>query len=166
FGWLPFAASSTVVVLVAAGAASVPAWRTTLLSPMAAIREQSPSVWRWAQPRLQRVARDIREAVGGDDSGSDVSPAHVLTAFVDAARSANSYNDALRAMLASVCEGLHVESAALLERREGSTPDYRCRCARAAGSSACCWPANGCTAPTSARTRERCCARAPISSRW
>jgi len=132
FGWLPFAASSTVVVLVAAGAASVPAWRTTLLSPMAAIREQSPSVWRWAQPRLQRVARDIREAVGGDDSGSDVSPAHVLTAFVDAARSANSYNDALRAMLASVCEGLHVESAALLERREGSTPDYRCRVAAGA----------------------------------
>src|SRR4029079_10562916 len=91
-----------------------------------------PSVWGWGQPRLQRVARDIREAVGGDDSGSDVSPAHVLTAFVDAARSANSYNDALRAMLASVCEGLHVESAALLERREGSTPDYRCRVAAGA----------------------------------
>jgi putative ABC transport system permease protein len=126
FGWLPFAASSTVVVLVAAGAASVPAWRTTLLSPMAAIREQPPSVWRWAQPRMQRVARDLREAVGGADSGSEASPAHVLTAFVDAARSANSYSDALRAMLASVCGELHVESAALLERREGSTPEYRC----------------------------------------
>lgn len=126
FGWLPFAASAAVVVLVAAGAASVPAWRTTLLSPMAAIREQPPSVWRWAHPRMQRVVRDIREAVGGDDSGSDVSPAHVLTAFVDAARRANSYSGALRAMLASVCEELHVESAALLERRDGSTPEYRC----------------------------------------
>jgi putative ABC transport system permease protein len=126
FGWLPFAASTAVVVLVAAGAASVPAWRTTLLSPMAAIREQPPSVWRWAHPRMQRVVRDIREAVGGDDSRSDVSPAHVLTAFVDAARSANSYSGALRAMLASVCEELHVESAALLERRDGSTPEYRC----------------------------------------
>jgi sigma-B regulation protein RsbU (phosphoserine phosphatase) len=126
FGWLPFAASTAVVVLVASGAASVPAWRTTLLSPMAAIREQPPSVWRWAHPRMQRVVRDIREAVGGDDSGSDVSPADVLTAFVDAARSANSYSGALRAMLASVCEELHVESAALLERRDGSTPEYRC----------------------------------------
>ena len=29
-------------------------------------------------------------------------------------------------MLASVCEELHVESAALLERRDGSTPEYRC----------------------------------------
>jgi hypothetical protein len=126
FGWLPFAASTAVVVLVAAGAASVPAWRTTLLSPMAAIREQPPSVWGWARPRMQRAVRDIREAVGGDASGSDVSPTDVLTAFVDAARSANSYSGALRAVLASVCEVLHVESAALLERRDGSTPEYRC----------------------------------------
>ena len=126
FGWLPFAASTAVVALVAAAAASVPAWRTTLLSPMAAIREQPPSVWRWARQRMQRAVRDIRQAVGGDDSGSDVSPADVLTAFVDAARSADSYTGALRAVLASVCDELHVESAALLERRDGSQADYRC----------------------------------------
>ena len=46
FGWLPFAASTAVVALVAAAAASVPAWRTTLISPMVAMREQPPSVWR------------------------------------------------------------------------------------------------------------------------
>ena len=106
FGWLPFAASTAVVALVAAAAASVPAWRTTLISPMVAIREQPPSVWRWARQRMQRAVRDIREAVGGDDSGSDVSPADVLTAFVDAARSADSYTGALRAVLASVCDEL------------------------------------------------------------
>ena len=127
FGWLPFAASTAVVALVAAAAASVPAWRTTLISPMVAMREQPPSVWRWARQRMERAVRDVREAVvGGDDSGSDVSPADVLTAFVDAARSADSYTGALRAVLASVCEELHVESAALLERRDGSTPEYRC----------------------------------------
>ena len=126
FGWLPFAASTAVVAFVAAAAASVPAWRTTLISPMVAIREQPPSVWRWARQRMQRAVRDIRQAVGGDDSGSDVSAADVLTAFVDAARSANSYTGALRAVLASVCDKLHVESAALLERRDGSTADYRC----------------------------------------
>jgi serine phosphatase RsbU (regulator of sigma subunit) len=127
FGWLPFAASTAVVVLVAAGAASVPAWRTTLISPMAAMREQPPSVWRWARQRMERAARDVREAVvGADDSGSDISAADVLTAFVDAARGADSYSGALRAVLASVCEELHVESAALLERRDGSTPEYRC----------------------------------------
>ena len=127
FGWLPFAASTAVVALVAAAAAAVPAWRTTLISPMVAMREQPPSVWRWARQRMERAVRDVREAVvGGDDGGSDVSAADVLTAFVDAARSADSYSGALRAVLATVCEGLHVESAALLERRDGSTTEYRC----------------------------------------
>ncbi len=122
FGWLPFAASTAVVALVTAAAASVPAWRTTLLSPMVAIREQPPSVWQWTGEGMQRAVRDIRQTVSGDDSGSDVS----LTAFVDAARSADSYTGALRAALASVCEELRVESVALLVRRDGSTPEYRC----------------------------------------
>jgi serine phosphatase RsbU (regulator of sigma subunit) len=126
FGWLPFAASTAVVALVAGAAAAVPAWRTTFLSPMAAIREQSPSVWRWARQRMQRAGRDIRQAVGGDDSGSDVSPADVLTAFVEAARSADSYAGALRAVLVSVCDELRVDSAALLVRGDGSQADYRC----------------------------------------
>jgi putative ABC transport system permease protein len=126
FGWLPFAGSTAVVALVAAAAAAVPAWRTTLLSPMVAIREQPPSVWQWTREGMQRAVRDIRRAVGGDDSGSDVSPADMLAAFVDAARSADSYTGAMRAALASVCAELRVESAALIERRAGSQGDYRC----------------------------------------
>ena len=127
FGWLPFAASTAVVALVAAGAASVPAWRTTLISPMAAMREQPPSVWQWARQRMARTVRGVREAVVGlDGRGSDDSPADVLTAFVDAARGADSYTGALRAVLASVCDELKVESAALLERRDGSPAEYRC----------------------------------------
>src|SRR5262249_55138318 len=92
---------------------------------MAAIREQPPSVWQWAHHGMQRAVRDIRQAVGVDDSGSDVSAADVLTAFVDAARGADSYADALRAVLASVCDELRVESAALLESREGGRAAYR-----------------------------------------
>ena len=46
FGWQPVAGSTAVVALVAAAAAGVPAWRTTLISPMVAMREQPPSVWR------------------------------------------------------------------------------------------------------------------------
>jgi predicted permease len=126
FGWLPFAASTAVVAFVAGAAAAVPAWRTTFLSPMAAIREQPPSVWRWARQRMQRAARDIRQAVDRDDSASDISPADVLTAFVDAARGADSYARALRAVLASVCDELRVDSAALLVRGDGSDADYRC----------------------------------------
>ncbi len=140
FGWLPFAASTAVVALVGSAAASVPAWRTTLISPMAAIREQPPSVWRWARQRMRRAAHDVRQAViGGDDDGSGVSTADVLTAFVEAARGADSYSGALRAVLASVCEALRVESAALLERHDGSPADYRCLVA--AGALAAAAPA-------------------------
>jgi serine phosphatase RsbU (regulator of sigma subunit) len=125
-GWLPFALSATVVGFVAASAASMPAWRTTFISPMAAIREQPPSVWWWARQRMQTAVRDIRQAVGGDESASEVAAADMLTAFVDAARRADSYSGALRAVLASVCDTLQVESAALLERQDGKPPHYRC----------------------------------------
>src|SRR5262245_8376158 len=126
FGWQPFAFSTVAVVLVAGAAASVPAWRTTLISPMVAMRDLPPSGWRWAHQRIQLAVRDIRQAVVGDDGKSDVSPADVLTAFVDAARGADSYTGALRAVLASLCDELKVESAALLERRNGSPAEYHC----------------------------------------
>jgi putative ABC transport system permease protein len=136
YGWLPFAASTAVVALVAATAASVPAWRTTLISPMAAMREQPPSVWAWARQRMGRSVRAVREAIGVDDPGSDLAPADVLTAFVDAARGADTYTGALRAVLASVCDELHVTSAALIERHtvaaDGATAEYRCLVAASA----------------------------------
>jgi ABC-type antimicrobial peptide transport system permease subunit len=37
-GWLPFAASTLIVTVVAIAASSFPAWRATRLSPMVAIR--------------------------------------------------------------------------------------------------------------------------------
>jgi len=124
-GWVPFAASTGVVALVTTAAASVPAWRTTLLSPMVAIREQSPSVWRLAHQRVRRAARDIRDAVGAHGSGSDVSAADVLTAFIETARGADSYTEALHAVLARVCHELGTDSAALLEGRDGTPVVYR-----------------------------------------
>jgi sigma-B regulation protein RsbU (phosphoserine phosphatase) len=75
---------------------------------------------------MRLAVRDIRQAVGSDDTGFDVSAAGVLTAFVEAARGADSYTGALRAVLASVCDELKVESAALLVRRDGPEADYRC----------------------------------------
>jgi hypothetical protein len=124
--WLPFAGSTAVVAFISAAAASVPAWRAMLLSPMVAIREQPPSVWLWARLRMQRAVREIHQTVAGHDGGAELSAADLLTAFVDAARGADSYTNALRAVLANVCGALHVESAALLERRDGPQAGYRC----------------------------------------
>ena len=134
-GWLPFAASTGIVGLVAAGASAVPAWRTTFLSPMVAIRDEPPSVVRWARRRMQRALRDIRQAVAADD-GAAISAADVLTAFVDAARGADSYTAALRAVLTTVCRELRVESAALIVRHDGLPPTYHCLVASGAFESA------------------------------
>src|SRR4030095_14363618 len=68
--------------------------------------------------------RDIREAVGGD--AGDVSPVDVLSAFVDAARGADSYAGALHAVLTSVCDERGVESAGWLARRDAPKADYGC----------------------------------------
>jgi len=124
-GWLPFAASTAIVGLVSAAAAAVPAWRTTFLSPMAAIREQPPSVWQWARQRMRRTVREIRETVRGHERQSDVSPADLLTAFVDAARNADSYTGALRAVLRTIGDEMQVDAAVLLERRDGARAEYR-----------------------------------------
>jgi predicted permease len=125
-GWLPFGASTAVVALISAAAASVPAWRATLLSPMVAIREQPPSVWLWARLRVQRAVRDIQQRVAGQEADADVSAADLLTAFVDAARSADSYTAALRAVLDSVCAEMRIDSAALLKRDTDSPAAYSC----------------------------------------
>jgi serine phosphatase RsbU (regulator of sigma subunit) len=126
FGWLPFAASTAVVGLISAAAASVPAWRATLLSPMVAIREQPPSVWLWARLRMQRAVRDIRQTIGAPDAGVEVSAADLLTAFVDSARSADSYAAALQAVLDSLCAEMRIDSAALLVRGHESPAAYGC----------------------------------------
>ena len=124
-GWLPFASSAAVIALVTTAAASVPAWRTTFLSPLVAMRDQPPSAWRWASQRIRQTVRDIREVVSAE-SQPGISPADVLTAFVDAARRAESYTSALQAVLSSVCEELRVDSAALLEAGDGSPARYEC----------------------------------------
>ena len=75
-----------------AAATSVPAWRTTLISPMVAdARTAAVGLAMGASAGCSAPFATSARRVGGDDSGSDVSPADVLTAFVDAARGADSY---------------------------------------------------------------------------
>jgi predicted permease len=122
--WVPFALSVGVVAFISVAASYVPAWRASLLSPMVAIRDESTSAWQSMRRRFRRAIDDVRGAV---TIGSTAQmPPTLLTEFVAAARAADSFDEALRSALKTLCERLGVESAVLLEKVEDV---YRARIA-------------------------------------
>jgi predicted permease len=140
-GWLPFAASSAIVAAVAGVASSVPAWRASLLSPMVAIRDESESVWQSARETAKRVFRDVARTVSGAGDGAAPADTTLLTEFVAAARRAESFPDAFRLALATLCDRLGAESADLLERDPAAM--YRCTVSTRTDDADCVIPAAG-----------------------
>jgi putative ABC transport system permease protein len=118
-GWLPFMASTALVAGVTAAASFAPAWRATLLSPIVAIRDERASAFQSAARRVRQGLRSVGEAISASEDQGDLSAA-VLADFVAAARSAESYEDAQRAVLEALCAKLAVPSALLLARSEDS----------------------------------------------
>ncbi len=121
--WVPFALSIGVVAFISVAASCVPAWRASLLSPMVAIRDESSS-WQSMRRRFRRAMEDVRGAVILGASAQ--MPPTLLTEFVAAARAADSFDEALRSALATLCERIGVESGVLLEKVDGA---YRGRAA-------------------------------------
>ena len=112
--WVPFALSIGVVAFISVAASYVPAWRASLLSPMVAIRDESSSAWQSVRRRFRRAMEDVKGAVTIGSSAQ--TPPTLLTEFVAAARAADSFDEALRSALSTLCERLGVESAVLLEK--------------------------------------------------
>ena len=114
--WPSIAFSTVIIGGVAVVASWIPAWRTTGLSPMVAIRDQQASVWQSAHRGWQRAVHSVSHAMSNRDEGPASIPTTALTEFVAASRSAASFADALQTVLVRVCGTLGVESAVLLER--------------------------------------------------
>jgi predicted permease len=123
-GWFPVLSSTSVVALITAAASYVPAWRASALSPMVAIRDEPGSTWQSVRRGFLRAVDEVRQSVGAAPAST---PPTLLTEFVAAARAADSFDDALRSVLATLCNRLGVESAALLEK--GADDGYRGRIA-------------------------------------
>ncbi len=122
-----------IVGVVITMASFFPSWRATLLSPMVAIRDEQESVW-------HSTKRNVRSAM---DTFSTPAPSSydallsaettLLTEFVEAARRAESFEEALRAALTILCKQMKSESALLLEYNGADL--YRCVSASPAPSS-------------------------------
>ena len=109
---------------------------------MVAIRNEPQSTWLSARQRIRQAANAISRAASRGDDGQALSSFTLLTEFTDAARGADSFAEALRVALATLCNRLGAESAMLLE----SVSDREYRCSTAAGESGspdCSLPARG-----------------------
>ena len=141
-GLIPSLSSTAIIAIAATAASFSPAWRATLVSPMVAIRNEPQSTWLSARQRIRQAANAISRAASRGDDGQALSSFTLLTEFTDAARGADSFAEALRVALATLCNRLGAESAMLLE----SVSDREYRCSTAAGESGspdCSLPARG-----------------------
>jgi predicted permease len=124
---LPFAGSAISVGLVVMAASFFPAWRATLLSPMAAIRDDPGSMWEDAREGLGRFFEGIR---GGEHSvqGEDTA---LTIGLIESSRGATTFREAIGSALEALRFRMGARSAALLER--GSDGVYRSTFAIPAG---------------------------------
>lgn len=118
-GALSFLYSIAIIAVLAVSASFFPAWQATLLSPMVAIRDEPGSMW-------QNARRGIRRGVSrlvSPGNAEELPEAILLSEFVEAARRAESFSEALHIVLASLRENIGSQSAMLLEK--DSPEEYR-----------------------------------------
>jgi predicted permease len=139
-GLSSFAYSTAGVAAIAGLASFYPAWRSTRLSPMVAIRNEPGSGWQSARQTFQRAMKGLSQALSATESAPAVSERALLNTFVDAARRAESPSDALRMAMETLCSSLGAESGILLE--QASEKIYR-RTATAEASAPKALPAPG-----------------------
>jgi putative ABC transport system permease protein len=110
---LPTLATATLVLTGAAiVAGGVPAWRSALLPPMAAIRDEPASMWQTAR-RTVRKAIQVRTA---GSAGALVQPGTLITDVTGLVQRAASFSEALQVALPMLRERVGAGSIALLER--------------------------------------------------
>jgi predicted permease len=110
---LPTLAGATFVLAGAAFVAGgVPAWRSALLPPMAAIRGEPASMWRTAR-RTMRKAIQERTAVSAEVVAR---PGALITDVTGLVQRAASFGEALQVALPMLRERVGARSIALLEK--------------------------------------------------
>ena len=138
---VPFLYSMAIVAGCTALACLFPGWRATLVTPMAAIRDDSGSIWRNARSGAWRFARRVSVMISSSGDETLPSEGALMAEFVDSSRNAESFLEAVQLALAALCEGIQCESAMLLEK---NAQVYRCVAASPGDcASDCTLPAGG-----------------------
>jgi putative ABC transport system permease protein len=117
-GPAPFLYSTFIVGTVALAASFLPAWRASLLSPVAALRNEPSSFWRLAR---DRASETIRVMTDDDYASATIGP--LITEVADSLRRAGSFPEATKAALSTLQVHAGAQSVTLLV---SSGDEYRC----------------------------------------
>ncbi len=113
------AATTTILSVVALVACAIPAWRASLLSPMAAIRNEPESMWQTARGKIRTAIRER-----SDDGRPPAVPlGPLISEFADSVRRASSSQQATQVALAALQEQIGARSVTLLQKV--SPEEYR-----------------------------------------
>jgi predicted permease len=107
------------LMLVAVGAAAIPAWRAVILPPLEAIRDQPESMWHAARRTVQRAVREIADSF----ERPEASPSALLAEFGGLVQRSASFSEAMNVALATLRERVGAQSVILLERAEDAFAD-------------------------------------------
>jgi putative ABC transport system permease protein len=140
---LPFLYSMGIVAGCAALACAFPGWRATLVTPMAAIRDDTGSIWKNARAGAWGLARRVSVLISSSQDEALRSEGALMAEFVDSSRNAESFRQAVQLALAALCEAIQCESATLLEKSSAQAYPLAYQCiARTPGDCG-----NDCTLP-------------------
>ena len=114
-----FAATTTLLMIVALVACVAPAGRAAMLSPMVAIRDQPASMWHSARLKVRQA---MRELVAVSDHA--VAPETLMTDVAGAVNRAASFPDAVQMALRTLRDRVGARFILLLEKNAGG--EYRC----------------------------------------
>jgi predicted permease len=142
-GWLPLVFATAVAAATAVLASSIPAWRAARLSPMVAIRDEPQSLWISARQSIRRAVKHISQVVAAVDESQRLTEGGLLADLVTAVRRADSFPEALRTALATLCRTLDARTAVLLEKYSGGRYQYTASVPEQAGQLNCSLPADG-----------------------
>ncbi|HEX4769681.1 MAG TPA: ADOP family duplicated permease [Bryobacteraceae bacterium] len=119
--WQAFLYTILIVAVVTTLASLFPAWRATLLTPMAAIRDSPEDLVAGVRRSVRGLVSQLGQAGPPAAAAQQVLETTLLTEFIDAARKAESFDAAIQATLKTLQHQVNSESIVLLEKSTNGT---------------------------------------------